>query len=276
MKNNTPQLENGYAQLSNELLEAFAKIKLSPNESQILWTVIRKTYGYHKKEDKISLTQFQAMTDLSRPSVAKAIKSLVAKQLLVAIQQPPINSYSLNKDYSTWLTSSYIDTSSRFTTPLVAKQLPKLVAKQQHTKDNKNKLAASAAPGKITTEIEKNGTGTPGATEATGTNPTPPTLQERAEALGLWNDLEQRGGQWYRISNGELIKNINNFLSWHERSAQEKKKTNSLPGFTDVSPAEFEKMTLKQQSDYVFSFAEAASADERKKQQLKKQGAIRV
>jgi len=136
---NTPQLENGYLRIANELAENFAKIKLSPNEWRICWAFLRKTYGFNKKEDAISLTQFQKLTNLSRPSVVKAIKKLVAKQILVAKQQPFIHVYRLNKAYSQW-TSSYIDTSSYFATTLVAKQQPKLVAKQQPTIDKKDNI----------------------------------------------------------------------------------------------------------------------------------------
>lgn len=131
-----------HTRVSNELVDAFCRLKLSPNESQILWCVLRKTYGWNKKEDKISLTQFQKQSELSRPSVIKAIAKLVAKQILVAKQQPgSIKTYALQKDYEKWnFSGSYTDTSSRLATTLVAKQLPKLVAKQQHTKDKKDNI----------------------------------------------------------------------------------------------------------------------------------------
>ena len=147
MMNTTPQTENGYVKIANELIEQLARLYLSGNEWRVVLVVIRKTYGWNKKTDKISLTQFQELTKLSRPSVVRALKKLVAKQILVAKQQPFINEYGLNKLYKEW-TSSYTDTSSRFaTTPssytattLVAKQQPKLVAKQQHTKDIKDTI----------------------------------------------------------------------------------------------------------------------------------------
>jgi len=143
----TPQVENGYIKIANELIEELSKLYLSGNEWRVIMVVIRKTYGWNKKTDHISLTQFQKATNLSRPSVVRSLKKLVAKQILVAKQQPFIKEYGLNKHYKEWA-NSYTDTSSRFaTTPssytattLVAKQQPKLVAKQQHTKDNKDTI----------------------------------------------------------------------------------------------------------------------------------------
>ena len=51
-----PQLENGYTKVANEILDALVKIRLSPNESRLLWFIIHKTYGWHKKTDRISIS----------------------------------------------------------------------------------------------------------------------------------------------------------------------------------------------------------------------------
>jgi len=131
-----PQTENGHTKIANELMEAFCKLKLSPNESQIVWCVLRKTYGWHKTEDSISLTQFQEATKLSRANVCRAIKKLVSKQLLLVAKQLPANSYKLQKDWEKWVSSSYSASSSHLATTLVAKQRLALVAKQRHTKES--------------------------------------------------------------------------------------------------------------------------------------------
>ena len=52
-----PQLENGFTRLSNEILDELCKIRISGEAMQALLTVLRKTYGYHKKSDNISLSQ---------------------------------------------------------------------------------------------------------------------------------------------------------------------------------------------------------------------------
>lgn len=94
-----PQKENGYTAIANELLEQLVKACLLGSEYKIVLFVIRKTYGFHKKEDKISLSQFQEGTDLSRVTVVKTLKNLIIKGILV---KSPILAYKVNKDWEKW------------------------------------------------------------------------------------------------------------------------------------------------------------------------------
>jgi len=55
----SPQKENGFVPIASELVEHFAKVNLSAYEWRTLWVVWRKTWGWQKKQDKISITQFQ-------------------------------------------------------------------------------------------------------------------------------------------------------------------------------------------------------------------------
>ena len=100
--NQKPQTENGYTRIANEIVTEFSKLHLSGNEWQILWVVLRKTWGWNKKEDAISFTQFQELTKLSRPSVAEAIVKLVGKKVLLVNKSKSINVYSFNKLYQQW------------------------------------------------------------------------------------------------------------------------------------------------------------------------------
>ena len=73
-----PQCENGHVDIANEIVEALARYRLSGEEWQVLLVVLRKTYGFHKKEDEIPLSQFEKMTGMYRANVVRAIKKLVA------------------------------------------------------------------------------------------------------------------------------------------------------------------------------------------------------
>jgi len=44
-----PQREDGHVDIANETIEALAKIYLSSYETQTLFAIFRKTYGWHKK-----------------------------------------------------------------------------------------------------------------------------------------------------------------------------------------------------------------------------------
>ena len=83
-------------------MEKLSCLYISSSEWQVLMFVIRKTYGWHKKEDNISLTQFQKGTGLSRPTVIWAIKQLVRHALLVVKRNGLVNRYGFQKDHDKW------------------------------------------------------------------------------------------------------------------------------------------------------------------------------
>lgn len=93
------QLEDGYTRLANEIVEVMAKLKLSNYEARVLWAVWRKTYGWHKKEDWISFSQFREITGIEHDShISRSIKSLVEKKILTKLGK----SYKFNKSYLNW------------------------------------------------------------------------------------------------------------------------------------------------------------------------------
>lgn len=99
----SPQKENGYTPIANEILEKLVNTHLLGAEYQIVFFVIRKTYGYQKKADRISLTQFEKATGLSRPTVVKTLKNLVSRNIL----SRSVNLiYSFNKNYETWVVNT--------------------------------------------------------------------------------------------------------------------------------------------------------------------------
>ena len=62
----SPQLENGHTRLANEIMEALCRFRIPGVERQVLDAIIRKTYGWHKKKDAISLSQFVEMTGVTK------------------------------------------------------------------------------------------------------------------------------------------------------------------------------------------------------------------
>ena len=70
------QLENGFTRIANELLEKFAKIKISGTSWRVLVAIIRKLYGYKKKEDWIAYSQLQKITNLPKSRISESIKQL--------------------------------------------------------------------------------------------------------------------------------------------------------------------------------------------------------
>ncbi len=84
-------------------MEAFSKTRIPGEARQVLDFIIRKTYGWHKKYDFISLSQFVDGTGLRKPTVCKAIKKLLQMNLIITQKDNGIaTSYSFNKHFNKW------------------------------------------------------------------------------------------------------------------------------------------------------------------------------
>jgi len=93
-------LEDNFTQVPNEILETLARTHLSPNEWKIVILVIRKTYGWHKPDDWIALSQIEKHTGITRSNVCRYIKSLVRRKILVKLDNWNIG---LNEDCTQWI-----------------------------------------------------------------------------------------------------------------------------------------------------------------------------
>ncbi len=96
------QTENAFITIATELVEALANIRISGEEYQCLWVIIRKTYGWKKKMDWIALSQFQEMTGIAKPSIVRALGKLVAKNIIYKKVNAYGVSYGIQKNYSKW------------------------------------------------------------------------------------------------------------------------------------------------------------------------------
>lgn len=94
----SPQLENGYTKIADEILTAFCRLHLSGNEWSFVHALIRKTYGYNKREDWITNTQISTMTGMGSTRVSEAKKSLISLNIVTENR----NKISLQKDYEQW------------------------------------------------------------------------------------------------------------------------------------------------------------------------------
>jgi phage replication O-like protein O len=100
-----PQLEDGYTRIANEILGALAHVHLSGREWNVLIFVIRKTYGFGKKQDRIALSQIMQATGMQRSHVSRTLKLLILKNIITPSGHDTENHLyliGLNKDYRTW------------------------------------------------------------------------------------------------------------------------------------------------------------------------------
>jgi len=105
----SPQTENGYTRIANELYEAILGYELPRNTGdtplRLIFFVIRKTYGYGKTSDAISLTQFERGIKARRATIVYWLNYLVRANVLVRGEKVSKNGviYGINKDYESWL-----------------------------------------------------------------------------------------------------------------------------------------------------------------------------
>lgn len=151
-----PQLENGFIQIAtgkeeNDVLMALIKASLTTTEYQVIFLVIRKTWGFKKKEDWISLTQFEQYLGKNRGTVCSAIKSLVLKNILVRKSIQGVSAtYQPNKEFNKWnilvrkpaLVRNTKRTSTKNRTQLVSQTIPtkQTLTKETSTKEKINSM----------------------------------------------------------------------------------------------------------------------------------------
>jgi len=105
-----PQKENGYTPIANEIMEALCRTRIPGEERQVLDAILRKTYGWNKCEDHISLGQIAELTEMKRPNVARGLRSLLTKKIVTVIKSDNtgINLLKFNKNYDQWVLSKTI------------------------------------------------------------------------------------------------------------------------------------------------------------------------
>ena len=66
-----PQKENGFTPIANELLEQIIASGLNGNEMAVTFFIIRKTYGFQKKQDEILEAHNKCLT-VTKTKIASA------------------------------------------------------------------------------------------------------------------------------------------------------------------------------------------------------------
>jgi phage replication O-like protein O len=100
------QTENGFVKIHPKILDLLAAADLTSSEFRCVMFVLRKTYGWGKKEDAISYRQIAEATGLSRRGVINSMKALMEKRVLSA-SDPKLGRngcrvYSFNKYFEEW------------------------------------------------------------------------------------------------------------------------------------------------------------------------------
>lgn len=156
-----PQLENGHLEIANELAEAFFTRRISGREWQIIWVVIRKTWGWvdkktgkKKKMDVISKSQFHDLTGIPRQKCQELLHGLVERNIILkGVTQKgniKIVSYGFNKNYETWKVLPKRVTPTQDVTQkgntLLPKKVTEVLPKKVTTKEKKKTIQKKSTP----------------------------------------------------------------------------------------------------------------------------------
>ena len=125
----SPQLENGFTRLANEILEALSTVQMSGTEWQFVICLFRKTYGFNKKEDWITGSQIVLMSGLKKERISEAKKRLLARNIVTEKR----NKISFQKDHDQWI-------ELRKSVTIVTEKRNKVLRKSVNTIDNKETI----------------------------------------------------------------------------------------------------------------------------------------
>lgn len=101
-----PQLEDGHTRIANEILEHIISSNLNGTEMAIILLIIRKTYGFQKLEDEISLSQFCDYIPVSKETICTALHNLQLVKIIRLVKKGSSkicsNLWVFNKDFDSW------------------------------------------------------------------------------------------------------------------------------------------------------------------------------
>ena len=103
----SPQTENGFTRIANELLEAIYSTGFNGTQFKIILCIIRFTYGFGRKSHDMSISFISQATGISRRYISAELNKLIENNVVEVIQaHTDITSriLGLNKNYAQWLT----------------------------------------------------------------------------------------------------------------------------------------------------------------------------
>ncbi len=74
-------MNEGFIPIPNSIFDKYQK-ELKPSEFSVLMAIIRKTWGWNKTEDRISVSQICTATNLSNRTVIDSLKVLEQKKII--------------------------------------------------------------------------------------------------------------------------------------------------------------------------------------------------
>lgn len=101
----SPQVENGYTKIANEILEVMAQTGVNATQFRIIMVVWRYTYGFNRKCHELGERFIARATGIHFKQIQREINDLISKNIVAVIKDASFQSarvLKFNKDYSSW------------------------------------------------------------------------------------------------------------------------------------------------------------------------------
>lgn len=95
-------LENGYLRLANQIQDALCIVELSGREFRVLNAIVRLTYGWSKKSDRIANSLIADKTTLQVKHVSEAVLSLAYRNIIILRRIGQTRYIGINTSLDKW------------------------------------------------------------------------------------------------------------------------------------------------------------------------------
>lgn len=133
-------LSNGYTRIANEIQKLKPRLRMSGREWQCLEAVIWLTYGWNKKQDRVTNTVISELTGLSDSHVSDAIKLLAARGIIFSHKHGVMKTVGINTELSAWILdkpkTGKLFQKTGISFPESEKTFPETVDTQDYNKNN--------------------------------------------------------------------------------------------------------------------------------------------
>ncbi len=99
----SPQCENGYTKIANELLEAICNRVTNSTWIRVLLWTIRLTYGFCRKDVQSNYQSYATKLNLTKDTIKTALLDLHERKIIVlAVITKEQFVVTINKNYELW------------------------------------------------------------------------------------------------------------------------------------------------------------------------------
>ncbi len=98
----SPQLEDGFTRIANEILENIAKVKMSPTQHSLIYVIWRYTYGFSRKKHRLTLSFLSKATGYDSRNIQRELKRLEDRKIIKQDTVKNSRSISFNKYHNQW------------------------------------------------------------------------------------------------------------------------------------------------------------------------------